>query len=128
MNEELLHIQQWFNANKLSLNTTKTKYSFFHSQAFQDRIPLQLPKLDINDIDRYRYRYIERERDIDIDRYKREKVMKFLGVILDENMTWKSHISCIESKVSKHLGVLYEARGLLDKKCLKQLYFSFVHS
>ena len=54
--------------------------------------------------------------------------MKFLGVILDENMTWKSHISCIESKVTKHLGVLYEARGLLDKKCLKQLYFSFVHS
>ena len=111
MNEELLHIQQWFNANKLSLNTTKTKYSFFHSQAFQDRIPLQLPKLDINGVT-----------------IKREKVMKFLGVILDENMTWKSHISCIESKVSKHLGVLYEARGLLDKKCLKQLYFSFVHS
>ena len=99
MNEELLHIQQWFNANKLSLNTTKTKYSFFHSQAFQDRIPLQLPKLDIHGVI-----------------IKREKVMKFLGVILDENMTWKNHISCIESKVSKHLGVLYEARGLLDKK------------
>ena len=111
MNKELINIQQWFNANKLSLNATKTKYSFFHSLAFQDRIPLQLPKLEINNV-----------------RIKREQIMRFLGVLLDENMTWKNHISSIESKVSKNLGVLYKARRLLNKKCLKQIYFSCIHS
>ena len=54
--------------------------------------------------------------------------MKFLGVFLDEIMTWKNHISCVESKISKNLGILYKARSLLNKECMKQLYFSFVHS
>ena len=30
VNEELKHISTWFHANKLSLNTGKTKYTFFH--------------------------------------------------------------------------------------------------
>ena len=62
MNQELINIQQWFNANKLSLNIKKTKYSFFHSLGLQDKIPLQLPKLEINSIS-----------------IKRESVMKILG-------------------------------------------------
>ena len=111
MNQELINIQQWFNANKLSLNIKKTKYSFFHSLGLQDKIPLQLPKLEINSIS-----------------IKRESVMKFLGVLLDENMTWKNHISCIENKISKNIGILYKVRGVLNKMCMKQLYFSFIHS
>ena len=54
--------------------------------------------------------------------------MKFLSVLLDENMIWKHHVSCVENKIIKNLGILYKARGLLNKKCMKQLYFSFVHS
>ena len=50
LNEELDRIQLWFNINKLSLNILKTKYSFFHSSAYQDTIPLRLPKLKINNI------------------------------------------------------------------------------
>ena len=30
INKELTKIQEWFNANKLSFNISKTKYSFFH--------------------------------------------------------------------------------------------------
>ena len=48
VNHELKHIQNWFNANKLSLNTGKTQYSFFHANAYSDRIPLLLPKLPNN--------------------------------------------------------------------------------
>ena len=111
MNQELLNIQTWFNANKLSLNITKTKYSFFHSLAYQDRIPLRLPSLFINGIN-----------------IKRETTMKFLGILLDENMTWRNHIASIESKVSKNLGILYKARTYLNINSTKQLYFSFIHS
>ena len=52
---------------------------------------------------------------------------KFLGVYIDENITWKHHISTVCSKISKSIGVLYKAREILTKCNLKQLYFSFVH-
>ena len=54
--------------------------------------------------------------------------MKFLGILLDENLSWKEHIKCIESKISKSIGILYKSRILLNEKCTKQLYFSFIHS
>ena len=41
MNKELTKIQEWFNVNKLSLNVSKTKYSFFHRLAWSERIPLK---------------------------------------------------------------------------------------
>ena len=110
-NKELQIIQSWFNANKLSLNTTKTKYTFFHSASYKDRIPLRLPRLEINS-----------------SIIKRESKISFLGVLLDENLTWKDHINCINAKVSKNIGLLYKARFLLDEKCSKQLYFSFIYS
>ena len=40
-------INQWFLANKLSLNVTKAKYSFFHETSKKDDIPLKLRRLQI---------------------------------------------------------------------------------
>ena len=54
--------------------------------------------------------------------------MKYLGIRLDENMTWRNHIASIESKVSKILGILYKARTYLNLNSTKQLYFSLVRS
>ena len=93
MNNELKNIQSWFNSNKLSLNASKTKYIFFHSQAHSDNIPLKLPKLEINTTT------IVRE----------SSVIKFLGVLLDENLSWKTHINTIENKISNIFGILYKA-------------------
>ena len=50
MNKELKHISEWFRANKLSLNASKTRYTFFHKLQIADDIPLQLPPLWINNI------------------------------------------------------------------------------
>ena len=111
MNKELIVIQDWFDANKLSLNATKTKYSFFHSLFSVDKIPLRLPELKISNTV-----------------IKREENMIFLGVLLDENITWRPHIKCIESKISKNLGILYKARYFFNSACTKQLYFSFIHT
>ena len=54
LNEVLERIQLWFNINKISLNISKTKYSFFHSSAYQDTIPLYLPELKINNNEFFR--------------------------------------------------------------------------
>ena len=111
VNQELINIHEWFKANKLSINSSKTKYVFFHKPCKADYIPLKLPDLKINNST------IEREYDI-----------KFLGVILDENLTWRKNIYIIENKISKNIGLLYKAKFLLSQKCLKSIYFSFVHS
>ena len=56
---------------------------------------------------------------------KRANSIKFLGVIIDENLTWKNHIEVVENKISKDIRVLYKASHLLDFKNLK-IYFSLI--
>ena len=46
---ELNKVFKWFNANKLSLNTDKTKYKLFHKAREKDNIPLKLPSLFVSD-------------------------------------------------------------------------------
>ena len=43
---------------------------------------------------------------------ERENSVKFLGVILDEHLTWKKHTAYVENKVSKNVGVLYKTSKL----------------
>ena len=47
-NRELNRINDWFLANKLSLNVEKTKYILFHKLTDQDNIPLKLRSLLLN--------------------------------------------------------------------------------
>ena len=58
---------------------------------------------------------------------KRENSVKFLGIIIDDNLTWKNHIEVVEKKISENIGVLYRASHLLDFKNLLKIYFSFIH-
>ena len=55
---------------------------------------------------------------------KGEHVTKFLGIFIDENLSWKQHIAIVSSKISKSIDMLY----VLSKQCLEQLYFSFIHN
>ena len=112
VNSELKLVNEWFLANKLSLNakTKKTKKILSHKVLMCDSLPSQLPTMTFNDIE-----------------IKRENSIKFLGVIIDENLTWKIHIEVVENKISKNIGVLYRARHLLDFKNLLKIYFSFIH-
>ena len=41
---------------------------------------------------------------------KREHVTKFLGVFIDENLSWKQHIEILSTKISKSIGILYKSR------------------
>ena len=66
-NEKLNEINEWFRANKLSINAGKTKYIFFRKQQGSKKIPQKLPMLILNNTTPERVNSI-----------------KFLGVILDE--------------------------------------------
>ena len=93
VNNELSKNRQWFIASILSLNVRKTKYTFFHKNSVKDDIPLKLPDLQKAN------KTIERRFSI-----------KFLGVMLNENITWKGQIHTIEKKIAKILGLLYRAK------------------
>ena len=85
-NKELSQINDWFLANKLSLNKEKAKYMLFHKCIDQENIPLKLPLLQLNS-----------------NIVERENSLKFLGVILDEHLTWKNIYNLLKIKSQKML-------------------------
>jgi hypothetical protein len=52
---------------------------------------------------------------------------KFLGIILDEHLTFSEHTSFICKKLSKSIGVLYKVRNILPTDALKILYHTLIH-
>ena len=88
-NQELNQINGWFLAKRLPLNIEKTKYVLFHKVTGQDNIPLKMSSLQLNG-------------NI-IERVNITESLKFLAVVLDEQITRKKHIQIIENKVSKML-------------------------
>ena len=86
VNCEIDKISEWFKANKLSLNLKKSNYVIFKSR--QKRIDIDL-SLKIND-----------------HQITRAKEVVFLGVILDEHISWKPHISYVARKISKSVGII----------------------
>ena len=47
---------------------------------------------------------------------ERINTMKFLGVLLDDNLSWKEQVKDLENKVSKNIGLMYRTKPFLDKK------------
>ena len=73
MNNALAKVYDWLPVNKLSLNVKKTKYVIFH--AINQKIEDAVPDLEINGIP-----------------LGRVQSFNFLGLLLNENMSWKPHI------------------------------------
>ena len=57
---------------------------------------------------------------------KRENISKFLGVLIDENLSSKKQINNLSTKISKSIGMLYKSRGIVKQPLLKQLCLSFI--
>ena len=52
--------------------------------------------------------------------------VKYLGVLLDDRLTFKNHINSLRDKLKKYTGVFYLLRHNLPKHCLRTLYFTFI--
>ena len=79
----------------------KPKHSFFHKSTKKDDIPLVLAKLIINNPE-----------------IARTESIKFIGVLLDENLSWKTYIKYIENKISKNTGISFKARLFFNKEVI----------
>ena len=53
---------------------------------------------------------------------------RFLGVILDEKLTWSHHIKALKSKLSRYVGIMYKIKRFIPIEVRIQIYHSFVQS
>ena len=105
--EDLLSIQDWFNANKLMLNLSKTMYLFFeHKSRTNSNLDLSLNGVTI----------------------PRMKHTKFLGVWVDDQLNWKHHMHTLITQLNSQMGLLKRGKNLLSSHAKKVLYFGQIHS
>ena len=52
---------------------------------------------------------------------------KFLGLLIDNKLNWKSHISTIRSKLASVCGIIYRIRNRIVQSISKMLYFSLAY-
>ena len=51
---------------------------------------------------------------------------KYLGVLIDDGLSWKHHIDNINLKIRRGIGMLYKMRHLVTSSTIKTLYYSFI--
>ena len=98
-------LKNWVRFNMLKLNTTKTKYMLISNSINHDF------NITING-----------------DSIARVKQEKFLGVLIDEKLTFAAHRQALAKKIASNCGVLFRARHVLSKDSLNKLYYSFIQS
>ena len=107
LNLEMDKLFIWFKANKLSLNLKKTTFTVFKPRQKHSICNIQIS--------------------IDNQNIVKLKETNFLGVILDENLNWKSEISHIANKVAKSIGIISRCSFFLPKMSLRMLYYSLIY-
>ena len=95
LNLEMDKLSIWFKANKLSLNLKKTKFMVFKPRQKRSICNIQIS--------------------IDNQNIVKVKETNFLGVILDENLNWKSEISNVANKIAKSIGIISGCSFFLPK-------------
>ena len=107
-NQELAKASEWFHCNKLSLNVAKTKYIIFKPQ--KNKISDQcVLKIGSEEIER-------------IGNEFKTKSFKFVGVNIDENLSWQFHINKVKSKIAFANLQLARLKYIIPKKTLINLY------
>ena len=91
----------------LSLNVQKTKLMIFHRKQKH----IQNLNISINGIN-----------------IERVESFNFLGIILQETLSWDSHVTLVKTKISKVIGILYRLKNIFPKDTLKTLYTSLIAS
>ena len=94
LNSDLNKIQSLLQANKLSLNVKKTKYSIIATQ--------------------YKMAHLNHQPDVRINGSSVDRVRthRYLVVEIDDTLTWHSQIDQTVTKVSAGLAILKKARAI----------------
>ena len=107
INFELKLLADWLRHNKLSLNATKTELILFHPPK------KKVPKISIN-----------------FENVKLEPVenVKYLGVTIDEVLSWNKQVSDVFIKLNKANGILSKLRHYTSRSVCLSVYYSLFNS
>ena len=97
---------EWLLANKLLVNLTKTHVMLFSFKRNNPKFSVQINNSELEE----------------------KSETNFLGVHIDNKLTWKAHINYICNKVSKSIAILRLVRSIFPKNILKMIYMSLVYS
>ena len=108
VNIDFDRIRTWLAANKLTLNTTKTEFLLIGSWQ-------RLSRLERNPI-------------IEINKFpiKQVSTSKSLGVHIDGNLSWESHVNEVSKKIASGISAIKRIRYFLPFKILLNVYNSLV--
>ena len=106
-NTEISKVTDWIKANKLSLNVKKT-----HSMIFSCTSSVRNKIVNVS---------------FDNVCVDTVSCTRFLGVLLDNRLSWDQQIQHVCNKISKCTGVMKKASRVLLRDTLLQLYYIFVY-
>ena len=108
VNFDLKNLLYWLNANKISLNVKKTKLVIFKSKRkqFDGEIKLKLSSKRLFPTDS----------------------VKYLGVKIDRNLSWKSHIDYLSVKLNRSNALLFKIRNLGNSSICFTICFTVFES
>ena len=101
---DLTTLVDWFKANKLTLNISKTVYMLFRGK-------------EASTID-----YIT----IDNEKITESESTKFLGLWMNKNLNWKKHTSILINKIKRNTILNKNTKNMFDT--LKLIYYTHIHS
>ena len=104
VNEVVMLLNDWFRANFLSLNISKTYTQHYTTRSVDFKLDVKL-----NDI-----RVVENNH------------IKYLGVVLDKSLKFTKHIEHISAIVGRNIGIISRIRYCIDKRTAHLLYNSLV--
>ena len=104
----MLQLNSWFNSNKLTLNTNKSSFTIFKSSRKRINLPKSIEFLNF--------------------KIERTSSIKFLGIILDEHLTWDQHINSVCNKLRSLFHVFFNIRRYLSKENIRTLYYTLIYS
>lgn len=100
-------MNEWFNLNMLSLNLGKTCcVNFSAKHNFTKKLNIE-----------YGNRTLLESNEV-----------KFLGMTLDNTISWKKHIDSIIGKLNKACYIIRKTKQYLNIDALKMVYYAFFHS
>ena len=112
VNDELCKLYDWLIANKLSLNIKKSNLVIFRPRPKNVKYKVNLKIF--ND---------HTNSDTSLER---KSYIKYLGVLIDENLSWKHHILHIASKISTSIGIIARLRHFVPLNTLQHIYRSLI--
>ena len=108
LNIDRKNLTNWLNANKISLNVSKTELIIFKPK----RKPLDFNmKIKLNG-----------------KRLYPTDSVRYLGVKIDSKLNWNSHVNAIATKLNQANAMLYKVRDFVNANILKSIYYALFES